>query len=182
MNLTKARRLFQTALLLVCALALAGCGFHLRRNASLPVAMQQIHLTVSGGGDLQRLLARALTESGVNVEDDSGPGIAELHVPSAAFSTDTLSAGGYVRITEYSVHYDVQFNVADANGQTLVPNQRITMSREYSYDATNTIGNAAQVTQIQRSLNDDMVQAILFRLQAAGRHALAVPASAASTP
>ena len=52
------------------------------------------------------------------------------------------------------------------------------MSRDYSYDATNTIGNQAQVEEIQRSLNDDMVQAILFRLQAAGRHQPDAPAGA----
>jgi LPS-assembly lipoprotein len=55
------------------------------------------------------------------------------------------------------------------------------MSREYSYDASNTVGNESQVQELQRSLNDDMVQAILFRLQAASKHQLAEPASAAST-
>ena len=71
----------------------------------------------------------------------------------------------------------MQFEVTDAAGQVLVPSQRIDMSREYSYDATNTVGNSSQVQEIQRSLNDDMVQSILFRLQAAGRHAPATPGS-----
>jgi len=51
------------------------------------------------------------------------------------------------------------------------------MQREYSYDSTDTVGNASQVQEIQRSLVDDMVQAIMFRLQAAGHHAQAVPAT-----
>jgi LPS-assembly lipoprotein len=38
------------------------------------------------------------------------------------------------------------------------------------------VGNASQVQEIQRSLNDDMVQAILFRLQAAGKHPQAATA------
>jgi LPS-assembly lipoprotein len=181
MSFMKARRLFQAPLLLVTTLALSACGFHLRENANLPPSMQRVHLTVSGGGELQRHLTRALETSGVTVEDNSGAGIAELRVPVAAFSSDTLSAGGYVRITEYAVRYQVQFDVSDPEGRTLVPHQRIDMSREYSYDATNTVGNASQVQEIQRSLNDDMVQAILFRLQAAAKHELAAPASASST-
>lgn len=181
MSFMKARHLFQASLLLITAFALTACGFHLRENASLPPLMQRIHLTVSGGGEFERHLARALETSGVTVEDNSGVGIAELRVPVAAFSTDTLSAGGYVRITEFAVHYQVQFDVADAEGHTLVPHQRIDMQREYSYDATNTVGNASQVQEIERSLNDDMVQAILFRLQAAGKHQLAAPATASST-
>jgi LPS-assembly lipoprotein len=181
MSIVKACSLLQTSLLLASALALTACGFHLRQNAKLPPQMQRVHVTVNGGRDFQRHLERALETSNITVEDESGPGIAELHVPVAQFSTETLSAGGYVRITEYAVRYQVQFDVADSAGQVLVPNQRINMSREYSYDATNTVGNASQVEEIQRSLNDDMVQAILFRLEAATKNGLATPASASST-
>ena len=170
------------ASLLVCTLALSACGFHLRQSAALPASMQHLHLSVNGGGDLQRNLVRALEDSGVTVEDESGPGVAELKIPVAQFGTDTLSVSGGARVTEYTVRYQVSFQVDDGNGQVLVPQQRIDMARDYSYDATNTVGNTAQVEEIQRSLNDDMVQAILFRLQAAGRHQLAEPAAAASTP
>ncbi|KZC38913.1 MULTISPECIES: LPS-assembly lipoprotein LptE [Rhodanobacter] len=181
MSFMKAHRLFQVSLLLAATLVLGGCGFHLRENATLPSRMQRVHLAVNGGGEFERHLARALQTSGATIEDAGGPGIAELRVPVAAFSTETLSAGGYVRITEYAVHYQVQFDVFDGAGQELVPRQRIDMSRNYSYDASNTVGNTSQVEEIQRSLNDDMVQAILFRLQAVGKHELAAPASAAST-
>jgi LPS-assembly lipoprotein len=173
----QATRSIRMALLLAAAFALAACGFHLRGNAQLPSSMQRVHLDVSGNRDLQRHLARALQIAGISVEDSGGPGIAELRVPVAVFSTETVSAGGYSRISEFAVRYQVQFDVTDAAGQVLVPNQRIDMSREYSYDATNTVGNSSQVQEIQRSLNDDMVQAILFRLQAAGRHAAPTPGS-----
>jgi LPS-assembly lipoprotein len=169
------------ASLLVCTLALSACGFHLRQSAALPASMQHMHLSVNGGGDLQRNLARALEDSGVTLEDEAGPGVAELKIPVAQFSTDMLSVSGGARVTEYTVTYQVHFEVDDGTGQALVPQQRIDMSRDYSYDATNTIGNEAQVEEIRRSLNDDMVQAILFRLQAAGRHALAAPSAASST-
>lgn len=180
MSVMKARHLLQASLL-VAVLALSACGFHLRENVTLPPQMQRVHLNVHGGDAFERKLAHALANSGVTVEDDSGPGIAELNIPVAAFSTETLSAGGYVRISEYAVRYKVEFDVSDGAGQTLVPHQHIEMSREYSYDASNTIGNASQVQEIEGSLGDDMVQAILFRLQAAGKHELAAPAAASST-
>jgi LPS-assembly lipoprotein len=182
MNFMRAGRRIQASLLLMSALALGACGFHLRKDAALPTSMRHVHLVVSGGGAFERSLARALSSSGVTVEDDGGPGIAELNVPEAVFSNETLSAGGYVRISQYATHYKVQFNVTDAAGQVLIPPQHIDMSREYTYDATQAVGNAAQVEQIQQSLQTDMVQAILFRLQAAGQHQLAAPAAASSTP
>jgi len=190
MSFMKVGRLFQMSLaqvslvrhslLLLSAVALAACGFHLRENVKLPSSIQKVHIA-TGVGDFQRMLARALTVAGVDVQDESGPGIAELRVPVASFTTDTLTAGGYARITEYAVHYQVQFSVIDPVGNAVIAPQRIDMQREYSYDATNTIGNASEVTEIQRSLNEDMVQAILFRLQAASKHTMAAPASASST-
>lgn len=171
MSSFKLRRPLQISLLLLVTLALGACGFHLRQNAALPASMQRVHLTVSGSSNFQRELARALESAGVTVEDNAGSGIAELRVPTAAFNTDTLTSGGYARISEYAIHYTVRFGVTGSDGQTLVPMQSINMSREYSYDASNTVGNASQVEQIQKSLDNDMVQAIMFRLQAAGRHA-----------
>lgn len=169
-------RFVKLSSLLAVVLSLAGCGFHLRQSVALPPSMQRMHLAVNGGGDLQRNLARALRNSGVTVEDEPGPGIAEMQVPSARFGNDQLSLSGGARITEYSVNYEVVFQVADANGAVLLPRQTIRMSREYSYDATNTVGNDAQVEEIQRSLIDDTVQSILFRLQAAAKHAAEAPA------
>ncbi|MEI7037316.1 LPS assembly lipoprotein LptE [Fulvimonas yonginensis] len=166
--------------LLAAVLVLSACGFHLRQSAALPASMQRMHLSVNGGGDLQRNLARALESSGVTLEDEGGPGIAELKIPVAQFSTDMLSVSGGARVTEYAVNYQVRFEVDDGAGQPLVPQQRIDMSRSYSYDARNTVGNEAQVEEIRRSLNDDMVQAILFRLQAAAQHPQAAPAAASS--
>ena len=107
MSFMKVGRLLQCSMLLGSVVALAACGFHLRQNVKLPDSIQTVHLTVSGGGDFLRMLARELEVGGVDVKDEGGPGIAEVRVPVASFTTDTLTAGGYARITEYAVHYRV---------------------------------------------------------------------------
>ncbi|MBD8871970.1 LPS assembly lipoprotein LptE [Rhodanobacter sp. DHB23] len=170
-------RMLRAVPLAAAALALSACGFHLRRSAALPPAMSRVHLTVNGNGDLQRKLSRALENAHVTVEDNGGPGIAELRVPVASFGTQSLTQGGYVRITEYAVRMHTEFDLAGGDGTTLVPHQRIDLQHEYSYDSTDTVGNAAEVQQLQASLVDDTVQAIMFRLEAAARHPQAAPAS-----
>jgi LPS-assembly lipoprotein len=175
-------------LLLLPVLALVACGFHLRGSAALPVGMERVHLTVGGGGDLQRKIARALLASDVKVEKESGTGIAELNVPIQNFAIQTLTVNGVAQVTEYAVRYHVVFNAKDGNGKTIIPGESIMMQREYSYDASQPVGTQAQVEAIQGSLIDDMVQAILFRLQAVRKHgeeaaikaAGTAPASAAS--
>lgn len=172
-------RVFKASLLLMSTVTLAACGFHLRQSVALPPAMQHVHVT-SGNPNLGRGIERALAASGIVVEDHKGPDVAELTIPVAQFSTDTLTVSGAARVTEYTVRYQVQFEVHDGTGQPLVPHQRIDMQKNFSYDATNTIGTTAQVDAIQSALNDDMVQAILFRLQAAGRHPGQTAAAAAA--
>jgi LPS-assembly lipoprotein len=172
-------RVFQASLLLISIAVLAACGFHLRQSVALPPGMQRVHVTAANV-NLQRGLERALSSSGITVEEHGGTGIAELNAPLAQFSTDTLTVSGQARVTEYTVRYHVEFDVKDGVGQPMLPHQRIDMQREFSYDATNTVGTTAQVDAIQGSLNDDMVDAILFRLQAAGRHPGQTAAAAAA--
>lgn len=161
--------------LAACAtLLLAGCGFHLRRSAALPDAMQRVYLEVSGGGDLPRELRLAVRLSGATVEDAPGPGIATLEVPVAAFRTDALTVSGFAHITEYAVRYHVEFDVKDADGKPVVARQVIDMSREYTFDRNQVVGNEAQQEEIRRGLTRDMVQAIMRRLEAARLHPEAV--------
>jgi len=164
---------------LLSVLVLAACGFHLRGSAALPKGMERVHLTVSGGGDFQRKLARALLASNVTVEDKAGPGIAELHVPAQNFSVQSLTISGAAQVTEFAVRYHVTFTASDANGKTLVPMEAINLQREYSYDASQPVGTQSQMEQIQASLIDDAIQAVLFRLQAVAKHGEEAAAKAA---
>jgi len=165
---------------LVAVVALvSACGFHLRQTAALPPGMKKIHLTVSGGGRLERDLTHALENSDVEMVPTATSDSAELVITSNTFRTDSLTVSGTARVTEYAVRYHVDFTAKAPDGTVIIAPQSVDMSREFSYDATNTIGTASQTEELQRSLIGDMVQAILFRLQAAGAHpSLAAPAQA----
>jgi LPS-assembly lipoprotein len=167
------------SLLLLSICALAACGFHLRGSAALPKGMERVHLTVGGGGDFQRKLARALLASNVIVEDKGGPGIAELHVPAQNFAVQSLTVNGVAQVTEFAVRFHVAFTAEDPQGKTIVPMETIDLQREYSYDASQPVGTQSQMEQIQGSLIDDAVQALLFRLQAVAKNGEAAAAKAA---
>lgn len=166
-------------LVVVLGLSLAACGFHLRRSAQLPSGMQKVHLEVSGNSAFGRALARALDVSGATVVKVPGTGVAELRVPVARFGSNAVAVTGEGRVSEYALDLHVRFTVVDAHGKTLVPEQDARLSREYTYDASQAIGRSTQVQAIRQSLIDEMVQSVMFRLQAAAAHA--APASAVST-
>jgi LPS-assembly lipoprotein len=165
-------------LLSVCGIV-AACGFHLRGSAALPKGMEHVNITVSGGGSFQRKLARALLASNVIVEDKPGPGIAELRVPAQNFTVQSLTINGAAQVTEFAVRFHVAFTATDANGKTLAPMETIDLQREFSYDASQPVGTQSQMEQIQDSLVDDAIQALLFRLQAVAKHGEEAAAKAA---
>lgn len=169
---------------LVATLALTGCGFHLRRSAALPAAMQQqVYLQVSGGGEFPRSLAAALRAGKVDVLDTSTRGVATLAVPVAQFSSRLLTTGGFRRVGEYVVGFHVQFTLTDGEGKTVIPVQTIDLSHEFAVDQTQLTAIASETEAIQRSLVREMTDAVMRRLEAHAQTdaaGAAAPAAASS--
>lgn len=156
---------------------LSACGFHLRQSAPLPAPMQQqVYLNVAGGGELPRDLSRALNVRKVQVLDQSAPGVAELDV-KAQFRTDVLTSTGFARVGEYAVRYHVDFSLKDGDGNVVLPQQSMDLSHEFTFDPFQAIGTSAQTEVIQRDLTREMTDAIMRRLEAAGRKGALVPPS-----
>ena len=160
------RRLVPIAL----AVLLAGCGFHLRKEAQMPASMKKVHIQIGDANSpLAKDLAKALPRSGTEIVEDIGPDVAVMNFSANAFSTDVLSVGGNARASEYSLRYHVEFEVQDAAGTTLLPKQTIELSREFTFDASQALGVAAETDLLTQELERDMVQTILRRLEALAR-------------
>lgn len=155
------------AFVAVLALALAGCGFHLRKEVQLPQGMQRIHVDgVDPNSTLGKDLAKALPRAGAAVVDKVEDGVAIMKFTANAFTTDVLSVSGAARANEYSLRYHVEFLVEDAAGTALLPKQTIELTREFTFDSSQALGVAAQTDLLTKELQRDMVQTILRRLEA----------------
>jgi LPS-assembly lipoprotein len=155
------------ALLALLALPLAACGFHLRREAQLPSSMQRMQIEIADASSaLAKGLAKALPRSGVQVVDAAGTDVAVMKISANTLSTDVLSVGGNARATEYALRYHVEFAVDDAGGTAIVPKQTIELSRDFTFDASQALGVAAETDLLSKELQQDMVQAILRRIEA----------------
>lgn len=178
--MTRIRQWLAFLTCVVCALALAGCGFHLRQSAALPAVMQQqVYLQVNGGGEFPRSLAAALRASKVNVLDTSTSGVATLSVPVAAFSSRLLTTGGFQKVGEYVVGFHVTFTLTDASGKTVIPAQSLELSHEFAIDQTQFSAISSETEAIERSLVREMTDAVMRRLEAQAR--LGTPVSGSSS-
>ncbi len=162
----------RTVLITILSLALTACGFHLREEVRLPAGMQRLAIEgVDSLSPLGRDLRKALTRSGAQVVEGSAQRSAVLRVGSNTIRTDVLSVGGNARANEYTIRYHVEFDVVSATGNSLLLVQTIELSRDFTFDASQALGIAAEQDLLTGELQRDMVQAILRRLEAAGREA-----------
>lgn len=168
---------------IAASILLAGCGFHLRRSAALPAVMQQqVYLQISGGGEFTRSLAAALRASKVDVLDTPTKGVATLSVPVAAFGSRMLTSGAVQRVGEYAVSFNVQFTLTDANGNTVIPMQSLSLSHEFAIDQTQLSAISSETEAIQRSLVREMTDAVMRRLEAQAHLGTPAPASSTRAP
>jgi len=149
---------------------LSACGFHLREEARLPVGMQQVAIEgADASSPLGRDLRKALARSGARLVEGPGEPHAILRIGSNTIRTDVLSVGGNARANEFTIRYHVEFDVLGATGDLLVARQTIELSRDFTFDATQALGIAAEQDLLTEELQHAMVQAILRKLEALAR-------------
>ena len=119
--------------------------------------MQRVHIEIADASSvLAKGLAKALPRSGVQVVDVAGTDVAVMNISANTLSTDVLSVGGNARATEYSLRYHVEFSVDDSAGTAIVPKQTIELSRDFTFDASQALGVAAETDLLAKELQQDM--------------------------
>jgi len=150
--------------LLLCALALSGCGFHPRAQVQFPASLGPVVVqTADPYSPLGLELTQTLERAGMSGAPAGAPSAA-LKITDENWNTKPLSVDELARVREYITRYRVTFALLDAEGHFLVEAQTIELSREYTYDITASAGSPAEQELIQRELRRDMQAAILRRL------------------
>lgn len=152
------------------SIALAGCGFHLRGEATY--TFQTIFVNAPGAPTLAAELRRALAATGsARIVDDAKNAQVIVDVPVVADDKEvlTLSGGGSVR--EYLLIKRVQFRVHDADGNEWLPPGEIALRRTYSFSESEVLARDTQEQRLLKDMQTDAVQQLVRRLQAAKKPA-----------
>lgn len=161
-------------LALACSLpiATAGCGFRLRGRAELPEAFERLYIT--GGdryGELQIGLRRELAAHGIELVDGDAGYTARLEILNEQSDRRVLSRGGDGRASEYELVYQVAFRAEDAEGHTLVEDQDVRLTRDYTFDPQVALAKSDEEEMIRENMREEAVRQIMRRLEAAGAKA-----------
>ncbi len=150
---------------------LAGCGFQLRGEITLPPELATMRVQVADSfSPLQHNLEQALARSGVQAPKADAPS-ALLLISKNRMQRWPLTVGSAGRVQEYSMRYEVTLQLLDSERKVVVPTQQIQLERSYQFEAIRAEGTPGEEEVVRAELERDMVQTILRRIDAvlAGR-------------
>ena len=154
-------------ILLALAIAIAGgCGYQLRGAASLPPELGVVHVT--GPRDISDAIVQLLDGAGVPVEPARGPAATVLRLSDERFDRRVLSVNPDTgKESEFELAYRVTFRVTGAEGEELVPEQTVSLLRDYVFDARAVLGKNREQAVLQAEMRRDAAARIVSRIAAA---------------
>lgn len=148
----------------VLCVALSGCGFQLRGQASLPFDK----LYVPGSSPLVVELKRNLVAGTHSRLTDSGRDAQAI----LSFSHEvrekvvlSYTTAGLVR--EFQLRYRVGFRLYDQKGRNYMPPSEIQLTRDVSFNEGQVLAKKSEEALLYTDMQNDMVQQIIRRLVAA---------------
>ena len=149
---------------IVMAMTIAGCGFHLRGQASLP--FESIYIV--GSPTFTTPLARAV-RAGSNTRVTTNPKEADvtLQILGEARERSILSLSGAGRVQELQLRYRVNFRLTNKAGGELIPADEILLKRDLLYSDSDVLGKEQEEALLYRDMQTDAVQQVVRRLQVA---------------
>ena len=169
------------ALALWIALALAGCGFHLRASTNL--TFQSLAVQGPDGPfliDLKRQIA-STTSTRIVANPKQAQAVFTLLADSPSQMPLAYNADGTV--AQYQLRETVQFQLATPSGQMLIPPTSITQTSSLSYSTAATLAKANEADLLYRGMRQDLVNRVMFQMAAVRLPVTpAAPASAPAAP
>jgi len=155
--------------LLLLILALTACGFQLRGEARLPEAMKQTELVVADDtSPFVRELERLLIANGVRLVEDGSEASARLRITSERMRREALTIAGDARVREFVLIFEVAVSVIDAEGQVLMAEETLRLTRDYSFDEQQILAATREEEFLRADLRQSMAARVLRRLEGMG--------------
>jgi LPS-assembly lipoprotein len=148
----------------------AGCGFHPRGSAALPPAMAVTFIQSSDPfSSLVDDFSAALQVHGVKVTQDRSEATAILKILDNDIGTRVLSVNTAGKVLEYDLEQTIRFTVVMPGNEVLVPEQSVSLNRDYTYSSTDVLGKHRERKVVLSNLQTNIVNLAMLRIAAAGR-------------
>ena len=160
----------KTTFRVISALALisllAACGFQPAGKVKLDSRFANTHIyTASNAAIMVDLLQRQFQENKFPLVDQAQASVV-IDVLYEKASKRILSVDSNGKARMYELELVVGIAVKDAEGEKLLPNQNIKLSREFLFDINSVLGKSNEEQAIYNEMRKDTARLIMHRLQA----------------
>ncbi len=153
--------------LLILALLLQGCGFHLRGSVALPSVMQSVHLAgTATTSTLAQSITALLRANGARLVSSTTEATARLEILGEKQDRRILALSAAGSVSEYELNYQVSFRLSDAKAKELMGEQSIGLTMNYRFDPNNALAMADEESKLQNEMVRRAAEQILRRIQA----------------
>ena len=155
-------------LLILCNLTLVldGCGFRLRGSLGGGAALPPVYLEGTAGSAIMVELRQILQGIGTEIVNDKAQAQYALNIINEQQSRRILSVSSAGKVQEYELNYTVIFGVTDSRGTSLLSDQKISLTRSFSFAETDVLAKGTEEESLIEAMRQEAVQGIIRRLQA----------------
>lgn len=158
--------LTKKAVILVMALLVSACGYHLRGALELPSNMKNVYVE-GGSGTLQEQFKQVFKASSIQLADSrNGAGIV-IKIFNENFDRRVLSLSSRGKSNEFELSYRLNYELANAKDVLLMERQSIEVRRDYYNDQQYVIAKENEEAGIRNEMYQQAVRTIVNRARMA---------------
>lgn len=151
-------------------LILTGCGFHLRDSGQFSTALKQVHVSGNDNyGAFVRELKTALSGAGTIVANSAENVPYSIFVLTERSSRRVASTTSQITVSEYQLRMQVEFQVSDNSGETIIGPTLVAVERSYALDQSSLIGSREEEDLLKEEMRRDVIGQIIRRVEALAR-------------
>ena len=151
-------------MLVTVSCGIAACGFQLQGAFEPPAGMQRTYIASSEPySQFLRRFETELIAAGVELTESPGDATAIFTISFDDTSQRVLSVSARNVPTEYEVFYTLEYRL-DAGTANLLPQQSLTLTRDYTYDSTLVLGKAREEELLREAIVDDLVRIVMKQI------------------
>ena len=144
--------------------SLTACGFHLQGAFAPPAGMERTYIETSDRySSFLREFEAQLRAAGVELSDSAADATAIFTIFADDTDQRVLSVSARNVPTEYEVFYSITYSL-DSGATSLMPQQSLALTRDYTYDSTLVLGKAREEELLREAIVADLVHIVMKQI------------------
>jgi len=129
-----------------------------------PAAMERTYIDATDSySPFLREFRDRLKASGVELTESASDATAVFTISFDATAQRVLSVSARNVPTEYEVFYTITYSL-DSGVDSMLPQQTLTLTRDYTYDSTLVLGKAREEELLREAIVEDLVRVIMKQI------------------